>query len=324
MIEAAPFRQLPGDDSRPARAFFVRAEDGVRLRLAVWDAAADAAGSILLFPGRTEYIEKYAPIARRLNAAGYTVIAIDWRGQGLSDRLQGDPRPGHVGEFADYQRDVVEMVVAAGDLGLPQPWHLLAHSMGGCIGLAALHADLPVASAVFSAPMWGINLHQMPHRIATGITAMASRLGFEGRSTPGTGAGGTYFVDEAFSTNLLTCNVEEWCRLLREAAEWPDLTIGGASYRWLGRALAECSRLAALPSPALPMLVSLGSDEKIVSQAAIRDRADRWDGAELLQFEGVRHEVMMCLPDQRDRFLDAALTLIETAGVTPQSVSDFA
>ena len=323
MPEAAPFHRLPDDDSRPARAFFVTADDGVRLRLAVWDAlSGPAAGSILLFPGRTEYIEKYAPIARRLNAAGYAVIAIDWRGQGLSQRLQDDPRPGHIGEFADYQRDVVEIVVAADDLGLPQPWHLLAHSMGGGIGLAALHADLPVASAVFSAPMWGINLHQMPHRVAMAITALARRLGIEGRSTPGTGAGGTYFLDEAFGTNLLTCDVDEWSRLLREAATWPDLTIGGASYRWLGLALAECSRLAALPSPALPMLVSLGSDEKIVSQTAIRDRADRWPGAELLEIKGGRHEVMMCLPERRDLFLQAMLAVMETAGARPQPVSD--
>lgn len=327
MTETAPFHQLPEDDSRPARAFFVRAEDGVRLRLAVWDDLRGAgAGSVLLFPGRTEYIEKYAPIARRLNAEGYAVIAIDWRGQGLSDRLQDDPRPGHIGEFADYQRDVVELVVAASDLALPRPWHLLGHSMGGCIGLAALHSDLPVASAIFSAPMWGINLHQMPHRAAVAMTALASRLGFEGRSTPGTGAGGTYFVDEAFSTNLLTCHVDEWARLLREAASWPDLTIGGASYRWLGKALAECSRLAALPSPDLPMLASLGSDEKVVSQAAIRDRVQRWDGAHLLEIEGARHEVMMDLPERQTLFLESALSLMETAEdrVTAQPASGLA
>ena len=94
-------------------------------------------GSVLLFPGRTEYVEKYAPVAHRLMAEGYDVLSIDWRGQGMSDRLQPNPRPGHIRDFADYQHDVVEMIVAAEQLDLPRPWHLLAHPMGGCIGLAA-------------------------------------------------------------------------------------------------------------------------------------------------------------------------------------------
>ncbi|MCF3974625.1 alpha/beta fold hydrolase [Paracoccus salsus] len=306
--EPAPFRQLPDDDRRPATAFWVTADDGVRLRLALWRSDADRTmGSVLLFPGRTEYIEKYAPFAQRLNAEGYEVMAIDWRGQGMSDRLQKDPRPGHVGNFSDYQRDVVEMVVAATDLDLPRPWHLLAHSMGGCIGLAALHDQLPIASAVFSAPMWGINLRQMPHGVALGVAYMAGRLGHGGRSTPGSGAGGTYFLDEAFSANLLTTDASEWCRLLREAAEWPELTIGGASFNWVSQALNECSRLARLDSPALPMTVSLGREEKVVSIPAIRDRVARWPGATLLEIEGARHEVMMDGPERREQFLDAAL-----------------
>ncbi|MDP5307990.1 alpha/beta fold hydrolase [Paracoccus spongiarum] len=307
MTEAAPFHQLPGDARRPARAFWARAEDGVRLRMACWDGGDGTAGSILLFPGRTEYIEKYAPIAQLLNAEGYDVLAIDWRGQGLSDRLQDDPRPGHVNDFADYQRDVVEMVVAATELDLPRPWHLLAHSMGGCIGLAALHADLPVATAVFSAPMWGVNLRQMPHGVALGIAYLAGRLGHGGRSAPGSGAVGAYMLDEAFSANLLTGDAEEWCRLLREAAAWPDLTIGGASYHWVSRALNECSRLDRLGSPDLPMTVSLGSEEKVVSAAAIRSRTARWPNARLLEIEGARHEVMMEAAPLRDMFLSAAL-----------------
>lgn len=314
-MQSAPFHQLPDDLLAPAQAFWARADDGVRLRLALWRGEEDGPrGSVLLFPGRTEYVEKYAPFARRLTGAGYNVLAIDWRGQGLSDRLQPDPRPGHVGEFSDYQRDVVEMMVAADEIDLPRPWHLLGHSMGGCIGLAALMDGLPVASVAFSAPMWGINLRQMPRRLAMAITAIAARSGFGGRPTPGKGANGTYFVDEAFSTNLLTGNVDEWARLLREAVHWPKLTIGGASYDWLRKALAECTRLAALPSPRQPMLVSLGSDEKVVSAAAIHDRVDRWPGARLITIEGGRHEVMVETPPRQQLFFDALMHHYDQAG----------
>ena len=41
----------------------MQADDGVTLRLAHWPAASDSRGGVLLFPGRTEYIEKYSGIA---------------------------------------------------------------------------------------------------------------------------------------------------------------------------------------------------------------------------------------------------------------------
>lgn len=309
----APFRQLPDNTSRPAQAFWVQADDSVNLRLAVWQGHDRPRGSILLFPGRTEYIEKYAGLARSLNEAGYDVLAVDWRGQGLSDRLLPQARVGHVGQFADYQRDVIEVVVAATELGLPRPWHLLAHSMGGCIGLEALHRDLPVQSAAFSAPMWGVNLRQMPHGVALGIAYLAGRLGRGDRAAPGSGAAGTYVLDEGFSVNLLTDDAGEWCRMVREAAAWPDITLGGASFDWVGKALNECLRLARLPSPDVPALISVGGQEKVVSAAAIRDRAARWPGAELLQIEDARHEVMMSSPAQRQLFVTAALSLFDRA-----------
>lgn len=312
--QPAPFRQLPGDPRRPAQAFWTQADDGVTLRLALWPAATGSRGSVLLFPGRTEYIEKYAGVAQFLTDAGYDVLSIDWRGQGLSGRLLGDARLGHVGQFADYQRDVVELVVAAADLDLPRPWHLLSHSMGGCIGLAALHDGLPVASAAFSAPMWGINLRQMPHGVAIGIAYLAGRLGRAGRPAPGSGSAlGTYVLDESFSANLLTADPDEWCRMLREAAAWPNMTLGGASYGWVGKALNECLRLSRLDSPDIPALASLGGQERIVSSSAIRDRMARWPGATLMEVPEARHEIMMCTPERRAAFLSAALTLFEGA-----------
>jgi len=308
-MQQAPFHQLPDDPLTPASAFFVHADDGKRLRLALWRTDSDRPqGSILLCPGRTEYVEKYAPIARRLTDEGYHVLAIDWRGQGMSDRLQDDPLPGHVDKFADYQRDVRKVIAAAQDADLPQPWHLLAHSMGGCIGLAALHHGLPVKSAVFSAPMWGINLHKFSRGPALSLSYLASRVGRGGHAVPGSGgAMSTYALEEGFNTNLLTHDIDEWTRLAREAAHWPDLTIGGASFHWVGEALTECTRLARIASPDLPALVTLGSEEKIVHPQAIHDRVAKWQNAELMMIPGAKHEVMLETPDLREQFFKATL-----------------
>ncbi len=317
-LSPAPFHQLPDSPEVPAEAYWLRSDDDIRLRVALWRAGTPA-GTVLLFPGRTEYVEKYAPFAARLTAQGLNVLAIDWRGQGMADRLQDNGRPGHIGEFAQYQLDVVAMVEAAATLNLPEPWHLLAHSMGGAIGLAALMNGLPVQTATFSAPMWDINHAPMPRRVAIGLSQIAARLGRGGVSAFGTGGNGTYLLDEPFQNNLLTGNADAWARLVREAAAWPDLTLGGASYHWVRQALDECSRLATEPAPDLPTLITLGSKELVVSGPAIRRYAAGWPSAWLLELDNAHHEVMFETPDLQQQFLDAFIAHIHagTAAAEP-------
>ena len=303
-LSPAPFHQLPDSSEVPAEAYWLRSDDDIRLRVALWRADTPTE-TVLLFPGRTEYVEKYAPVAGVLTQLGINVLAIDWRGQGMSDRLQDNPRPGHIGEFAHYQLDVVAMVEAAAALNLPEPWHLLAHSMGGAIGLAALMNGLPVQTATFSAPMWGINHAPMPRRVAIGLSHLAARLGRSGVSAFGTGGNGTYLLDEPFQNNLLTGNADAWARQVREAAAWPDLTLGGASYQWVRQALDECRRMAAEPAPDVPMLVTLGSRELVVSGPAIREYAAGWPSGRLLELDNCHHEVMFETPDLQQEFLTA-------------------
>ncbi|MFN3847728.1 MAG: alpha/beta hydrolase, partial [Paracoccaceae bacterium] len=102
-------------------------------------------------------------------------------------------------------------------------------------------------------------------------------------------------------------------RLVREAVAWPDLTIGGATFDWVSRALNECARLSRIPSPEVPMLVSLGSEEKVVSPQAIRDRAARWPQSELLEIAGARHEILMETDPLRERFYEAMLARFDAS-----------
>ena len=258
--------------------------------------------------GRAEYHEKYAATAAGLNAAGLDVLSLEWRGQGLSDRLTPNPFTSHIGLFSDYQRDVVELVVAAHDIRLPRPWHLLSHSMGGAIGLASLLSDLPVQSAVFSAPMWGINLPWgIPAPMASGISALAQALGCGAALAPASGGKRPFVLTQSFDANLLTYNAHEWGRLVAHAAEQPALTLGGVTYGWLRAALRECRRLAALPSPDLPALIILGQEEAVVSAPAIRQRAAAWPRTRLIELEGAKHEAMIERPAIRQRFLDAVI-----------------
>lgn len=309
-MQPAPFNSLAGDPPANLRSFWLKAEDGVRLRAAHWSSAGStqpSRGTVLLLPGRTEYLEKYRDVADDLVRAGYDVISIDWRGQGLSDRLTDDPRASHIGDFADYQRDLLEMVVCAESLDLPRPWHLLSHSMGGAIGLAALIDGLPVERAVFSAPMWAINFTRGLRPIARALSGFGRRIGRGQGYVPGSGGTNSFILSTSFQRNLLTSDGMQWGRLVSENFAWPEMVLGGVTHDWLHAALAECDRLAALPAPPVPVLVALCGRDTIVSAGAIRDRVARWGTADLLELDGSKHEPMMERDAIRRQFMQATL-----------------
>lgn len=286
----------------------------MRLRAAHWPASTDCHGTVLLFQGRAEYLEKYNGAALALNEAGYDVLSLDWRGQGLSDRPQDNPNLSQSTDFADYQRDVLELVIAAQELELPHPWHLLAHSMGGTIGYASLIAELPVVSAVFSAPMWGINFAPYPTPLARGLAWLGQKCGRGLANFPGSGGQSSFILRSAFTQNLLTSDGIRWGRLVAEADSWPELLLGGVSYDWLRAALAECDRIAGLPLPQQPCLIGLGGRDKVISPRAIRSRLAGWHDGELLELDGARHEALIERAPIRRQFLNAMIRHFRSVG----------
>jgi lysophospholipase len=292
-------------------AHWVTAADGVRLRIGHWPLEA-ARGTVLIFPGRTEYVEKYGPAAADFAARGYAALAIDWRGQGLADRLHDDPGVGHVDRFTDYQHDVRAALDHARALNLPEPFHLLGHSMGGAIGLRAVIEGYPVASVVFSAPMWGISMAAPLRPVAWGLGALSRPLGLSRAMVPGQQAE-NYVLRETFMGNTLTTDPEMFALLAEQLRADPALGLGGPTLHWLHEALSETRALARRPSPDLPCLCFLGSDEQIVDTARVRARMARWPRGELVILEGGRHEVIQEKPALREALFDRSVALFDAA-----------
>lgn len=308
----APFYDDIAGAPEGALCRFVTTADGVRLRVAAWRPEGEPRGTILLFPGRTEYIEKYGPAAGEMRARGYALATIDWRGQGLADRALPDASVGHVEHFTDYQKDVAAFLAFARAEDLPAPFFLMAHSMGGQIGLRALFEGLPVRAAAFSAPMWGIQMHPGLRPVAWAASGLATLSGRGGAYTPGTGTL-TYVLEAAFEDNLLTRDAPMFAWLRRQAEAHPELVVGGPSFQWLNEALRDCLALSRRPSPDLPCFTMLGTRERVVDPARIRNRMARWPKGTLEMAEGGEHEVMMERPDLRTRFFDQAAALFARA-----------
>ena len=302
----APFYADVAEAPEGETSLWLTAADGVRLRVAFW--RKGVRGTVLLFPGRTEYIEKYGPAARELAARGYAMLTIDWRGQGLSGRLAGDPALGHVDRFGDYQKDVAALVALARAEGLPEPFYLMAHSMGGQIGLRALKEGLPAKAAVFSAPMWGIHIHSALRPVVWALGGLGSMIGQGKHYAPGTSAT-SYVLEAAFAGNVLTRDADMYGFMHRQISRYPDLALGGPSVQWVYEALRDCLALSHEPAPDVPCLTMLGTLERVVDPARIRQRMAGWPGGALDLVPDAEHEVMMEAPAVRSRFYDRASAL---------------
>ncbi|MCB1405943.1 MAG: alpha/beta hydrolase [Rhodobacteraceae bacterium] len=300
-LAAAPLASCGAPDT--GRAYWLPASDGTRLRLAHWPGDRQ----VLILPGRTEYIEKYGLVVRDLADAGWGALVVDWRGQGLADRLAPDPLMGHVGRFSDYQRDL-DAVLEAAEILAPGPHPWLVHSMGGCIGLRGLMRGKRPPAVAFSAPMLGLAQPAFLTAALRTLSRVLHPLGLDARYAPTTGPAfglpGMRFAD-----NTLTTDEAQFDRMKAQIAGEPGLSLGGPSLRWMGQAVTEMRALATLPSPDLPALFGLGGDEAIVSPQAIRDRVARWPRAELIDYPGAKHELTMERPEVRTDFLRRMLSL---------------
>lgn len=314
-MEAAPLYEDVAEAPAGGEAFWVSTVDGARVRVAAWPAAPGTTprGTVLLFPGRTEYIEKYGPAAQVYTGQGYSLLTIDWRGQGLTARAMADRRLGHVVDFDEYQRDLAAALNLADWLDVPKPRFLVAHSMGGAIALRALHQGLDVRAVTLSAPMWGVQMEWWEPPLAW-LSAMAAPLpGLGGKLTPRTDLDHALYVD-TFEGNNLTTDPEMWAFMRRQLDSYPDLTLGGPTLSWLRAALLEIRPLMRMAPPNVPALTFLGTNERIVRPAPIRTQMERWENGRLEMLDGSEHEIMMERPEIRNRFYEGSLALFDLHG----------
>lgn len=295
----------PGPDG--GAAHWAQTSDDLRIRVAHW-VPEDARGTVLMFPGRTEYIEKYGLTAKSLAARGLATFAVDWRGQGLADRMLDDPLIGHVEKFADYQKDVAAMMRAARALNLPRPYFLLAHSMGGCIGLRAIMEGLSVQTAAFTGPMWGIHIPLHKRIPALLLRNLMPRIGKGHLLPPGTKRE-PYVLSDPFEDNLLTTDRQMYDMMRDQIRMHPELALGGPSYVWLREAMEETNHLAGRAAPNVTCVTWLGSDESIVNVRRIHDRMNNWKGGRLEIVDGGQHEVLMEIEALREPVFDGLATL---------------
>ena len=90
-------------------------------------------GTVAVLGGRGEFIEKYFEVAGICCRGTSRWRAMDWRGQGGSERPLRNARKGHVDDFSLFERDLEASSRRCLTPHCPRPWFGLCHSMGAAV-----------------------------------------------------------------------------------------------------------------------------------------------------------------------------------------------
>jgi len=277
----------------------IKTPDGAELRFARWQPPAGRKGTVCVFTGRGESIEKYFETVRELRERGFAVAMIDWRGQGHSSRQLRDPRKGYVHRFSDFEVDVETFVQQVMMPDCPPPYYALAHSMGGAVMLRVAHAGKRwFDRMVLSAPM--IDLPGYATKLPTRMLVRTLRwLGMGGNYVPG--GTGVLTGTASFVNNPLTSDPVRYARNAAIYEEDPTLGIASPTIAWADSAFKAIVdfREASYPSQIrLPILMMAASSDTIVSTAAIEEFAYHLRAGSHLVIAGSKHEILQ----EQDRY----------------------
>lgn len=294
------FVRVPGNDiPEGAEEHWLEGRGGVKVRVMTAPSVGAARGSIIIAPGRTEFIEKYFEVTREFQARGFAVFCIDWRGQGLSGREVENGLKGHFSTFDDPVNDLstaLKLLAAK----LPRPYIGLAHSMGGAIMLRALQTRrIELEGAAFSAPMWGIaGLNDMAKKYVRFMTS----LGAGGQFAPSVE---TKWKRENFKKNPVTHDKERHSRCQGLIAEEPRLALAGPTIGWVAAA-ADATEAFLQPNGLahvrIPVLVATAGEEQLVDNASHPLVVAQLPEARHITIVGAKHEILMETDELRSQF----------------------
>jgi lysophospholipase len=281
----------------------LKAPDGVSLRAARWAPPPGRKGTVCLFQGRAEFIEKYFETVRELHARGFAVATLDWRGQGLSDRALSDRRKGYIENFSQYDTDLSAFMKQVVLPDCPPPYFALAHSMGSAPLLrAAQRGERWFDRMVFTAPLIGLAATPFG-RLSKPLARILRLLGFGTMYVPGAQKAITGAV--SFADNIVTSDPVRYARNVAVLEAEPDLAIGPPTVAWADAAFRVMAQYAT-PGYAgrirQPILMVAAGRDKVTSTAATEEFSIHLRAGTHLILAGANHEILMEQDQYRQQF----------------------
>jgi len=291
--------------------------DKLNLRAARWSCGPACVGTVAILEGRAEFVEKYFEVVAELLARNFDVVVLDWRGQGLSDRLLSDRRKGHVNDFRSYERDLDALRKEVLEPFCRPPWFALGHSMGAAVLLSQARARRsPFERIVLTSPMIEIYGIRFP-RAARALVRSLSMLGLGRAFAPG--GGGNPYMARGFAGNVLTSDPARFERIAATIEAAPELAIGDPTVGWIDAAFRLMRRFQDPEYPRrilTPTLVIAGGADRLVDTAATENFAGRLKAGRFITLPSARHEILMERDCFREQFWAAFDAFVPGLGTT--------
>lgn len=251
---------------------------------------------LLILPGRQEPIEKYAEVIYDIQNSSVgknlSIFIMDHRGQGSSDRMTENSQIGYVDHFSDYVDDVETFIDQVIKPQQCSKTYLLAHSLGGAIGLGVIAKNPNFFTATtFSAPMWQINTHPYPEPIAYSIVALTTKLGKGKEYAIGRG---DYDLNIPFQNNEFTHSEQRYIMTMNTYRNFPLTLVGGPANRWVAESLKFTKMLRKhVKGLRIPMILLQAGQDKIVRNSGMDKVCDHNQFCLKTVFKNSDHEILM-------------------------------
>jgi len=282
-------------------------EPGVDLRTGMLD-AANAKGTVIVVPGFTATIEMTMREIVRINASGYRVASIEYRGQGESYRPLANPEKGFVESYAQLGAELAAFAeqVRIAD----KPLFFYSISQGAHITMRMAGEQNPdVAAYALIVPMIKVNVGDSDYATARTVTNALHTIGLGNMYLPGQSE---WPNGELVFGQPIPCNANPDTAQTQSAlfAERETLRTSGVTVRWFHETVASTETLFSPPHIAAisqPVQMFTAGIDSLVDTPEARRFCDSLAHCELTHLAESRHCVNREDFELYDRVIEDAI-----------------
>ncbi len=292
-LQKAPYLELE-DYKAPngINSYFIPMDDDIKIRVCHWmNNSKDVKGTILLQQGHNEFIEKYYETIQEFINKNYSIIAFDWRGQGMSDHQLKDTHKAFIKDFKRHDKDLSLILKYIKEASFPEPLIGIGHSMGGCLMLSAFkdHPD-KFSYGILSAPMLGFKNERFLRTASSIMNFFKNDTDYLIGSKPNMG------IETPFEKNDLTTDHFRYKRTQELVRRKPDIRLWGVTNAF-AKSINNRFKIIRKKNWAedikTKILIINSINDKVVDSNKTLEMSKRLKNSKIMNFQNCEHEIFI-------------------------------
>lgn len=278
-------------------------QKNIPIHYATYSTNPNAIRCLVILPGRSEAIEKYAEVVYDLDngalAGEFQYFLMDHRGQGSSGRMLADSQKGHVDEFNYYVLDLKKFMDTVVKKHNCHEYSMLAHSLGAGISTRFLQKYPEYFDrAALTSPMLKIQTAPYRYEVARAIVVAAVLAG-QGKNY---GVGQKPFnPTRNFEANAFTTSKVRYEMAMDIFDLFPKTKIGGVTNQWLNEVMSATAVIRRHYNDIkIPLKVIHAGIESYSEKSEMIRLCDLAPHCTRVYLETSKHEVLMDRDINRD------------------------